>query len=306
LREVEFDWAIIDEGGRATATELLVPLIRARRSIIVGDERQLPPMVDSDLRAEAMKNLDITPEDLEKSLFETLVDQGREEELPAVQMLKEQYRMHPAIGELVSQVFYQGKLTHAARTRENKHRLNWLETPVVWYSTSRLPNVGENSRGSSFSNSAEVEVIAWLLRRMEQSYREMGESRDVAVITPYNEQIRLLRETIQPTDKTRWVTLTIEIASVDAFQGRDSHIVVYSAVRSNKIRQIGFLKDRRRLNVALSRAQQLLIIVGDMAMLSDARMRAGEENPYVDLIKYMFSHPKDCLIERLEQGDLDE
>lgn len=306
LREVEFDWAIIDEGGRATATELLVPLIRARRSIIVGDERQLPPMVDSDLRTEAMKSLDVKPEDLEKSLFETLVDQGREEELPAVQMLKEQYRMHPAIGELVSQVFYGGKLKHAPQTSERKHRLRWLETPVVWYSTTKLPDHGEKQRGSSFLNPAEVEVIAWLLRRMEQSYREMNEKRNVAIITPYNEQIRLLRETIHPTERTLWAALTIEIASVDAFQGRDSHIVLSSAVRSNKTHEIGFLKDRRRLNVALSRAQQLLILVGDMAMLSDARMRRGEENPYVKLIEYMHSHEEDCTIERLERGDLHE
>lgn len=306
LREVEFDWAIIDEGGRATATELLVPLIRSRRSIIVGDERQLPPMVDSDLRAEAMKSLDVKPEDLEKSLFETLVDQGREEDLPAVQMLKEQYRMHPAIGELVSQVFYGGKLKHAARPHERAHKLRWLETPVVWYSTTKLPDHGEKQRGSSFSNPAEVEIIAWLLRRMEQSYQGIDEKRNVAIITPYNEQIRLLRETIRPTERTLWAMLTIEIASIDAFQGRDSHIVMYSAVRSNNIREIGFLKDRRRLNVALSRAQQLLILVGDMAKLSDARMRRGEENPYIKLIDYMHSHEEDCMIERLEQGDLHE
>ncbi|HEU5377494.1 MAG TPA: AAA domain-containing protein [Ktedonobacteraceae bacterium] len=123
---------------------------------------------------------------------------------------------------------------------------------------------------------------------------------------PYNEQIRLLRETIHPTERTLWAALTIDIASVDAFQGRDSHIVLYAAVRSNKTHEIGFLKDRRRLNVALSRAQQLLILVGDMAMLSDARMRRGEENPYVKLIEYMHSHEEDCTIERLERGDLHE
>jgi serine/threonine protein kinase/DNA polymerase III delta prime subunit len=307
LREMEFDWAIIDEGGRATATELLIPLIRARRSIIVGDERQLPPMVDSDLREEVMRNLDLKPEDLEKSLFETLVDQGREEELPAVQMLKQQYRMHPAIGELVSQVFYEGKLQHATPPAQRQHKLRWLETPVVWYSTTKLDNHAENPRGTSFSNSAEVEVIVWLLRRMEQSYLEMDEKRNMAIITPYNEQIRLLREAIYPADRTFiWVALNIEIASVDAFQGRDSHLVIYSAVRSNKPREIGFLKDRRRLNVALSRAQQLLIIVGDMAVLSDARLRRGEKNPYIDIIEYMRTHEEECSIERLEQGDLHE
>ncbi len=304
LREIEFDWALIDEGGRATATELLVPLVRSRRSIVVGDERQLPPMVDSDLKSEALK-LDLKPDDLEKSLFETLVDQGREEELPAVNMLKEQYRMHPAIGALISQVFYDGKLKHATRSAERDHKLRWLETAIVWYSTTKLPSHGESQRGSSFSNPTEVSAIVTLLQRMEKSYLEINEKRDIAIITPYNEHIRLLRERIQPANRTRWSALTVEIASVDAFQGRDSHIVIYSTVRSNERRQIGFLKDRRRLNVALSRAQQLLIMVGDMGMLSNARAKK-DENPYLKLIQYMHQNLDDCLIEQLEQRDLHE
>lgn len=305
LREVEFDWAIIDEGGRATATELLVPLVRAQRSIIVGDEKQLPPMVDSDLKSEVLKHLDLTRDELEKSLFETLVTQGREEELPAVQMLKEQYRMHPAIGEMISQVFYNGKLKHATPISKRDHKLRWLETAIVWYSTTRLPNHGENPRGSSFSNPTEVSAIVQILQRMEKSYLEIDGKRDVAVITPYNEQIHLLRERIQPKNAKRWIALSIEIASVDAFQGRDSHIVLYSTVRSNKRRQLGFLKDRRRLNVALSRAQQLLIMIGDIGMLGEAR-GDKDENPYRLLIRYMRSNPDDCLIEDIQQGDLYE
>jgi superfamily I DNA and/or RNA helicase len=305
LREVEFDWAIIDEGGRATATELLVPLVHAQRSIIVGDERQLPPMLDTELKSEALKRLDLTRDELEKSLFETLVAQGREEELPAVQMLTEQYRMHPAIGEMISQVFYNGKLKHATPPSRRDHKLRWLETPIVWYSTTRLPNHAENQRGSSFSNPTEVSAIIQILQRLEKSYREIGEKRDVAIITPYNEQILLLRERIQPANHARWLALSITIATVEAFQGRDSHIVLYSTVRSNKRRQLGFLKDRRRLNVALSRAQQLLIMVGDIAMLGDAK---GEKdgNPYQLLIRYMRNNPDDCLIEDLQPEDLHE
>ncbi len=101
------------------------------------------------------------------------------------------------------------------------------------------------------------------------------------------------------------MALSIEIASVDAFQGRDSHIVVYSTVRSNKQRQLGFLKDRRRLNVALSRAQQLLIMIGDIGMLSEAR-GTNEENPYRLLIRYMRNNPSDCLIEDIEQEESHE
>jgi superfamily I DNA and/or RNA helicase len=305
LRDVEFDWAIIDEGGRATATELLVPLVRSRRSIIVGDEQQLPPMVDTDLRTEALRRLSLTRDDLEKSLFETLVAQGREEELPAVQMLTEQYRMHPAIGEMISQIFYEGKLKHATNRLERDHKLRWLDRAVVWYSTTKLPKRFERSRGSSFSNLTEVDAIVHLVHRLEHSYSEIdGDKRSVAIITPYNEQILLLRERIRP-NSLKWHSLTIEIATVDAFQGRDSNIVIYSTVRSNAKRELGFLKDRRRLNVALSRAQQLLIIVGDVAML-ESGWTGKEENPYRKLVRYMRNNPDDCLIQNLKPEDLHE
>jgi superfamily I DNA and/or RNA helicase len=262
-------------------------------------------MLDSDLKSESLKQLDLTRAELEKSLFETLVTQGREEELPAVQMLKEQYRMHPAIGEMISQVFYDGKLKHATKISERDHKLRWLETAIVWYSTTRLPQHSENQRGSSFSNPVEVNAIVHILNRMERSYLEIGEKRQVAVITPYNEQILLLRERIQPSNARRWVALSIEIASVDAFQGRDSHIVLYSTVRSNNRRQLGFLKDRRRLNVALSRAQQLLIMIGDIGMLSEAR-GTKEENPYRLLIRYMRNNPTDCFIEDIDPEEIRE
>jgi superfamily I DNA and/or RNA helicase len=278
--------------------------VRSQRSIIVGDERQLPPMVDSDLKDEALKHLNLTRDELEKSLFETLVTQGREEDLPAVQMLKEQYRMHPAIGEMISQVFYDGKLKHATPVTERDHELRWLETAIVWYSTTRLPAHGENRHGSSFSNPVEVSATLQILERIERTYLETGKKRDVAVITPYNEQILLLRERIQPANTRRWIALSIEIASIDAFQGRDCHIVLFSTVRSNKSRQLGFLKDRRRLNVALSRAEQLLIMIGDIGMLGEAR-GYKDENPYRLLIRYM-RNSDDCLIEDIQQEDIHE
>jgi superfamily I DNA and/or RNA helicase len=125
-----------------------------------------------------------------------------------------------------------------------------------------------------------------------------------SIITPYNEQILLLRDRIRPTSKS-WIALSIEIATVDAFQGRDSNIVIYSTVRSNKDRQLGFLKDRRRLNVALSRAQQLLILVGDSGMLGSAKP-GKHGNPYQELVGYMRNHPDECLIHNLKPEDLHE
>src|SRR5579885_2865954 len=292
LKDQEFDWAIIDEAGRATAPELLVPLVRARRAILVGDERQLPPMLDEELSERDLHHLGTSRDELGESLFATLVAQGKDERLPAVQMLTVQHRMHPAIGQLVSEVFYEGRLTHAVERQERAHGLPWLARPVTWFSTAKLPRHNETHVGQSYYNRTEIQGITQLLHWMERSYREQGVRKEVAVITPYNAQIIELQADILPTSPF-WQALSIEIATIDAFQGRDRDIVLYSPVRSNKEGQLGFLRDRRRLNVALSRARQALIIVGDHVTLE--RGRSGPEgNPYVELIRYVRTHPQDC------------
>lgn len=297
LKDQEFDWAIIDEAGRATAPELLVPLVRARRAIIVGDERQLPPMLDEELSERELVNLGTSREELGESLFATLVAQGKDERLSAVQMLTVQHRMHPAIGQLVSEVFYEGKLTHAIDEQERVHGLPWLARPVTWFSTAQLPKHSETHQGQSYYNRAEIGGITQLLHRMERSYQEQGEHKEIAVITPYNAQIVELQAEIIPASQF-WKALSIEIATIDAFQGRDRDIVLYSPVRSNKEGRLGFLRDRRRLNVALSRARQALIIVGDQVTLE--RGRGGPEgNPYLELIRYLRTHPQDCQIDTL-------
>ena len=299
LKDQEFDWAIVDEAGRATAPELLVPLVRSRRAIIVGDERQLPPMLDEDLTDNVLAQHGVTRESLMESLFATLVTQGRNEQLPVVQMLTVQHRMHPAIGRLVSEVFYEGRLEHAVDESERVHGLDWLPKAVVWFSTMRLSNHHETRQGQSFYNRAEVQRISKILHQMEWSYQQRGETREVAVITPYNAQISELRAELTPESKF-WKALKIEIATIDAFQGRDRDIVLYSTVRSNKERRLGFLKDRRRLNVALSRARQLLIIIGDIWTVENGRT-GKEGNPYQELVKYFREHPEDCLIQDFEE-----
>lgn len=254
-------------------------------------------MVDETLTNEQLAHLDVTREQLEESLFATLVAQASEERLPVVQMLTTQHRMHPAIGQLISTVFYDGKLQHAVHAHEREHGLAWIPQSVVWYSTTRLAHHQESSRDDSYYNRIEAQGITQLLHRMERDYQARGEQREVAVITPYNAQIAELSDLILP-QSTSWKALSLEIATIDAFQGRDCDIVLYSTVRSNTDGRIGFLKDRRRLNVALSRARQLLMLVGDLWTLE--RGYGGPEgNPYQPLIRYFIDHPDECLIQDL-------
>ena len=116
MPEATFDWAIVDEAGRATVPEALVPLAKSERVILVGDERQLPPMVDADIAGDETDGaLDDSP--LDTSLFQTLVEQAEHEGHWHLASLRRQYRMHPAIGNLISQAFYEGKLEQGLSAR---------------------------------------------------------------------------------------------------------------------------------------------------------------------------------------------
>lgn len=248
-----------------------------------------------------MTRLGTSREQLTESLFASLAAQGRDEQLPAVQMLTMQHRMHPSIGNLISSVFYGGKLIHAVQAEERNHALPWLKRAVVWFSTTKLSSFGETRLGKSYYNRAEIQAISKLLHQMESTYCTQGMRRNVAVITPYNAQIVELIAEIIPTSSF-WQSLSIEVATIDAYQGRDSDIVLYSTVRSNKDGQLGFLRDRRRLNVALSRAREALIIVGDISTLEHGK--AGPEgNPYQELIRYLRTHPQDCLIDYVTEEE---
>ena len=291
--ETSFDWAIIDEAGRATVPEILVPIVRSERTILVGDERQLPPMVD----ALIMQGSGSSSEDhtLDTSLFQSLIEQAEESTQEYIASLRTQYRMQPAIGSLVSAVFYKGKLENGNLPPSRWRAFDWMPAPVTWLSTSSLPNRAESRSGESFANAAEADTVLQLLDKMEAKCRERRRRPTVGVITGYSAQVERLITQIDPTDRSKWRNLEIEIATVDSFQGRECDVVVYSTVRSNRNSTIGFLKDYRRINVALSRARDLLVIVGDDFMMENATM-GPNLNPFASVLNHIRSHPDECKV----------
>lgn len=295
VRDAKFDWVIIDEAGRATAPEALIPLVKGRRAVLVGDERQLPPMLDEEISKEWLASEGIELEGLAQSLFERLTSRAEETKTEVLAMLSTQYRMHPAIGGLVSDVFYDSTLQHGANTLGRDHNLPWVTKPVIWVSTSAQPNRFERPHNHSFENRLEAELILALLERMELTYRNLSIAREVGVLSGYSAQIDQLELKLQVEDRDRWHNLSIEVATVDAFQGRDRDVIIYSTTRSNPRSDIGFLKDRRRLNVALSRARELLIVVGDHDMLGRAAGR-DDINPFRHVIAHIESHQQDCAV----------
>lgn len=253
LRPLRFDLVVIDEATQAPDPLALVALGRAPRAVLAGDPRQLPPTV-------------IDPEAERAGLGVTLFERLAEAHPEAVRMLEVQHRMHATLMEFPSTSMYGGRLRAAEAVRG--HRLEDLGVaaddtrpgPLVFVDTAgrgwEEERVGDDP---STRNPGQAERVAGEVRRIA---RRGLDPRDLAVITPYEAQARLLREQLRDL-----VQAGLEIGTVDGFQGREKEAVVVDLVRSNPDGAIGFLADVRRMNVALTRARRFLLVVGDSATL---------------------------------------
>ncbi|MEZ2226025.1 AAA domain-containing protein [Microcoleus sp.] len=287
IQDIEFDLCIVDEASKATATEVLVPIARSHRWILVGDPKQLPPFRDEASRdSDFLEKYELTQDDIRETLFDrllrTLPDGCRK-------MLTIQHRMVAPIGNLVSECFYDGQLK-SARTDLDQHLRSVLPQPVTWLTTTKLPNSREQSANSSFNNICEVNVIVQFLKQLNQTAVKVQKKYSVAVLTGYAAQLKLLDRNLA-SELNNWQALTVECNTVDAFQGREADIAVYSVTRSNKEGKVGFLRDAERLNVALSRGKVGLVIVGDHHFC-----RTSHDNPLHRVLDYVESHHENCVL----------
>ena len=209
----------------------------------MGDERQLPPMLDENISREARGDDSDDGEPLETSLFQTLIEQSDEAGGEYAAMLRTQYRMAPEIGNLVSSVFYEGKLENGARPPRDG--FGWMPKPVTWFTTSHRSDRRESRRWQSFANAAEAEVVVALLEKLAAKPPPGSDPISVGVITGYSAQVDELTRRVNPRNRSKWRRLDIDVATVDSFQGRECDVVIYSTVRSNDRWTIGFLKDYR-------------------------------------------------------------
>lgn len=291
IQDIEFDLCIVDEASKATATEALVPLARSRRWILVGDPKQLPPFQDEASRdTEFLNNYDLNQEDIKETLFDYLL-----RTLPEVnrKMLTIQHRMVKPIGELVSQCFYEGKI-ESARTDIDANLNSVIPKPVTWFTTANLPNFHEQHANPSYNNVCEVNVIIKLLQQLNQMAINVPTNYSIAVLTGYSAQLKLLNRYLA-SESDKLSALTIECNTVDAFQGREADIAVYSVTRSNKKGDMGFLRESERLNVALSRGKVGLVIVGDHHFC-----RTSRHNPLSRVVDYVERNPDYCSLKEAE------
>ena len=261
LLDRRFDVVVIDEATQATEPSCLIPLIKARKAIMAGDHKQLPPTI---LNPDAGA--------LSFTLFERLVRLFPK----ATYMLRIQYRMNETIMKFPSEKFYNGALIAAESVKDIKlsDLLKSLprhpaldDTPVVFIDTGG--KFLEKTRPGSFSKYNPEE--ARLVKEIVDKLVEAGLSAEkIGVITPYKDHEDYLKSRIKD----------VEIHTVDGFQGREKEVIVLSLVRSNPQEEIGFLSDLRRLNVAITRAKRKLIIIGDQSTLSSHPV-------YQDLLEFI-------------------
>ena len=314
VRRGTYGLAILEEAGKASPTEALMPMLLAEKTVLVGDSRQLPPtpdaaldkvlrrahrrpdaIADATLRGEAValfRDLDAArrlleqedeqPEDYAPETLFTYLARRLHTEHPALELtLRTQYRMATGIGDLISDCFYDGELRngHADERRDPRvlamTKPQRLQVPHVLFvdvaGMERRPPPGRGGNRKSFLNLREAEKAIPQLLELERAAATLpdadeGRPLDVAVLTAYRAQLRLLHEKLDPLETPH---LSVRIGIVDSFQGDEAEVVILSLVRTEGP---GFMRIRNRINVALSRARSMVIVLTAMPQARDGTL----------------------------------
>lgn len=289
-----FDVVIIDEVSKCTPPELLIPALKGKKLVMVGDHRQLPPMLDTSTLEEVAQSVGSTREEmqfLEESLFKSQFEAADDS---IKQMLTTQYRMHPSIMGAINQ-FYDGKLEcgivepDAKRAHNLAGNIIQSDHHIVWVNMPQSNEFQEQREGTSFSNIQEIDVIENICQQFENVWSSRvahGEAqKEIAVITFYGAQLRKIDERLQ---SEFFPSLQIRTGTVDRFQGMERPVVIVSMVRNNNRGDVGFAKKPERVNVAFSRAQELLIIVGCHDLFTNQPGKVG--NMYSQVSQIVSHH----------------
>ncbi len=269
LQGMKFATLFIDEAAQALEAACWIPIRKASRVILAGDHCQLPPTI---------KSLAAMHGGLDKTLMERIVENKPE----VVTLLKMQYRMNDDIMRFSSDYFYHGEVESAP---EVKHRgILDYDDAFEWIDTADI-DAREEFIGETFGriNKAEAELTLAVLQHYFEKIgkqRIMDERIDVGIISPYRAQVQYLRHLIKKQSFFKPYRHLLSVNTVDGFQGQERDVIMISLVRANEEGQIGFLRDLRRMNVAITRARMKLIILGNTETM-------GRHPFYKKLINYI-------------------
>ncbi len=315
----KFDTVIIDEAGKANIAETLVAIELGKKVILVGDQMQLPPYMDSSLIDKedpgsfpnSIYGKEYAPEEIEHALktsfFEFLINRIESKQFPLEnkEMLNYQHRMHPNIGNFVSESFYGAKVFMGSRTHLNRIDMPApFDKEIVFFDTSNSKNPFEQKEANAVKNDTEAEIITEFIlpKLLENNIK----TENIAIIAPYKFQVANIKEHLKKS--TACHNINIDVATLDSFQGKEYDIIIFSFTRStdhNKVKSIdgkkkylkvGFLDDARRLNVAFSRAKKKLILVGNEVTLTDNRSHFDGMFKYTNLFKNLVQLSKNSEI----------
>jgi len=256
IRSIRFGAVVLDEAGFATEPDALLPVLKnISRFVMLGDENQLPPFVQSKVAIGIGYG---------RSMFERLVSIG----VP-VHQINMQYRMHPDLSFFSNREIYAGSLLDGpntvARLEPSLESFWGGSHPLAFY---HVNGTEEPSGAFSFFNHREAALVEELLYTLVAQYGVSPE--DIGIITPYEGQRLHILDTVKT--RKRVPLDSLEIKNLDGFQGREKKFIFFSTVRANMESQLGFLHNKRRLNVAITRAQSGLVLVGNKIVLSNDRM----------------------------------
>lgn len=266
VRNVKFQTVVIDEAGQALEPACWIPILKADKLVLAGDHCQLSPTIKAPLPPDGGFSV---------TLLEKCVNLHPE----AVTLLEEQYRMNEQIMAHSSKIFYQNKLK--AHHSVAKRLLFPEDSPLAFIDTAGC-SFDEKLEGTSSTNPDEA---AFLLKHLSGFVEELKKKfkpenfPSIAVISPYKQQVTILKEQIEHTPDLQGILAHISVNTIDSFQGQERDIVYISLTRSNAEGAIGFLSDIRRMNVAMTRARKKLVVIGDSATLASSSF-------YADFITY--------------------
>lgn len=259
LSGMRFSTLFIDEAAQALEAACWIAIRKADRVILAGDHQQLPPTI---------KSFEAARQGLDKTLMERIVAYHPE----SVSLLQIQYRMNEKIMRFSSEYFYDGKVQSAPNVKARVILDADIDRPVVWVNTEGL-DCNEEFVQESFGriNKPEADLS---LQQLKDYLEKIGRKRvleehvDVGIISPYKAQVQYIRQRVKSDPFFKPYRHLITINTVDGFQGQERDVIIISLVRANENGEIGFLRDLRRMNVAMTRARMKLIIMGDASTLT--------------------------------------
>lgn len=300
IQNTQYDWVIIDEAARSIASELAIAMQSGKRVLLVGDHKQLPPLYSEPHKKALARKLGIiTSKDNDLDLmlrsdFARAFESAYGAQTGA--QLLTQYRMATPIGSLVSQSFYDGQLKNGERfLPEIYHKAPaTIQSVVTWLNTSVLGKAAKHSsdKGLSIYNRCEVDQIVMALQDIAANTDFVDELSKlvkegepaIGVICMYGEQSRLLRKRFNEIVWRDSFKSLVKIDTVDSYQGKENRIVIVSITRNDVELSPGFLRSPNRINVALSRAMDRLIIVGaaDMWRMKNSTLPLGRVLSFIE------------------------